>query len=85
MTQQPCNFAHGLAGVLIGDAVHRDDGDTIDCTHFLVRITLARSLESFASLSPDIIMQVLARSPWHDRKALISSQAPSLACGAREQ
>ena len=32
VTQQPRNFAHRLAGALIGNAVHRDDSDTIGFT-----------------------------------------------------
>jgi hypothetical protein len=45
VTQQPYDFAHRLAGALIGDAVNHDDGDAIGVAHRQVRITRARSLK----------------------------------------
>jgi hypothetical protein len=33
VAQEPRDLAHRLAGPLIGDAVHRDDGDAIAFAH----------------------------------------------------
>jgi hypothetical protein len=41
VAQQPYNFAHRLAGTLIGNAVNHHDGDAIGFAHRLFRIMRA--------------------------------------------
>jgi len=45
VTQQPHDFAHRLAGALIGNAVNHNNGDAIGFAHRPVRITSAWSLK----------------------------------------
>ena len=61
MTQQPYDFAHRLAGTLIGNAVNHDDGDAIGFAHRLARITRASSL-----------MQILRRDMYICRGHLVA-------------
>jgi hypothetical protein len=38
MAEQPHDFAHRLAGLLVGNAVNHDDGDAVGLVHRRVRI-----------------------------------------------